>query len=298
MPHSISQPVAILVLLLAVNRMVLSGEQAQPSDIELLPSFFNAIRNGDVDGMTRILKEHPEQIQARDNRDWTTLMLAAFYADADCMRLCIKHGVNVAAKNEFGTTALHYAVADPDKVSALLNSGADVNATTQLGNTPLILAARSSRSATMVRLLLDNQANPDASNAKKETALIVAASAGDLQSVKMLLEHRGDLEVQRKSLDIGLVHAIAAGHLDVAELLLNEGADVNGRAVFDWPVLTLAAAMNRVRIARLLLDRGARVDDVRLALAGAPGDGGTPIVWAAENEDGDDRLVKLLLYRG
>ena len=54
----------------------------------------------------------------------------------------------------------------------------------------------------MVRLLLDNQANPNTSHAKKETALIVAASAGDLQSVKMLLEHRGDLEVQRKSLQI------------------------------------------------------------------------------------------------
>ena len=63
MPHSISQPVAILVLLLAVNRMVPSGEQAQPSDIELLPSFFNAIRNGDVDGMTRILKDTPNRFK-------------------------------------------------------------------------------------------------------------------------------------------------------------------------------------------------------------------------------------------
>src|SRR5687768_5605659 len=68
---------------------------------------------------------------------------AAMQADAAAVRSLVTAGEDVNAAQGDGMTALHWAVrrGEPEMVRMLLAAGANVRATTRLGNyTPLLLA--------------------------------------------------------------------------------------------------------------------------------------------------------------
>ena len=61
---------------------------------------------------------------------------------------CLAAGADPNARTEFGTTPLHWAAAfneSPAVIAALLDAGADLKARTERGRTPLHLAAWPSR---------------------------------------------------------------------------------------------------------------------------------------------------------
>ena len=80
-------------------------------------------------------------------------------AAAEEVASAIKAGANVNAANG-DITALHYAASndDPSVVEILLKNGANVNARTELGGTPLLFAVQRGR-AKIIELLLDYGAN-------------------------------------------------------------------------------------------------------------------------------------------
>lgn len=79
------------LLCLIVFNGVVSAQLPGPWPVELQPKFAHAIRCADLNIMKNFLEAQPSQLEARDERGWTPLMLAAFYADVECMRLCIEH---------------------------------------------------------------------------------------------------------------------------------------------------------------------------------------------------------------
>ncbi len=83
----------------------------------------------------------------------TALMLATRHSKIDIVRALISAGVNVNAANEYGETALLFAIKDAlgnpwrsaEEVKtllakALINAGANVDVADKYGNTPLKLA--------------------------------------------------------------------------------------------------------------------------------------------------------------
>ncbi len=298
----------VLGVLLIASAFVAPSTAAQPAnESKLEPALVEAIRHADIAEMKRLLVDQPAQLEARDGRGWTPLMHAAFYADEDAVQLLLEQGAHVLATNQAGATALHYAATDLEKVRLLVKAGADANASSNLGNTPLMLAVRSSRSSPVVRLLLGNRADVHARNIYGATALMIAASSDDVETVKLLLDRDAKpslvpyatvLNPDGQRLDpifgggyTALSWASIRGNLEIAQLLMESGADVNGRSMFGLP-LTSAALRNQTKMARLLLQHGAHVDAI------APVGGWTPLMWAAANEYGDADLVKLLIEHG
>ncbi|MDQ2898796.1 MAG: ankyrin repeat domain-containing protein [Acidobacteriota bacterium] len=66
-------------------------------------------------------------------------MYAAAFGNLETMRMLL--GADVNAKNAFDATALMWRTSDIDKVRLLIDKGADVNASSKLGRTPLLIAA-------------------------------------------------------------------------------------------------------------------------------------------------------------
>jgi len=107
---------------------------------------------------------------------------------------------------------------DLNRVTYLLQKGADVNATDKRGNTALIEAAFW-KYPQVVKLLLDKGADVRLENKSGETALTEAVKAGHTEVVKLLLSkvNRRDLETGLQLLYKALVQASTHGKVEVVE---------------------------------------------------------------------------------
>ena len=114
-----------------------------------------------------------------------------------------------------------------NRVRALLNSGTNVNARYQYGETPLIFAAYKGR-LPMVRELLDRGANINARDHEGETALIRAAFWGHLAIVRLLLERGANVNARTHEGWTPLMYTADSGHLAIVRELLEHGSNTNG----------------------------------------------------------------------
>ena len=90
-------------------------------------------------------------INSRDGDGNPALLVAALQADAGAVEALLEAGADANATNQAGASALIYGAADPKKVQVLLRHGADPNHASALGNTPLLAAAAVGTSSRMRR---------------------------------------------------------------------------------------------------------------------------------------------------
>jgi ankyrin repeat protein len=284
-----------LLLTLRCGSLDSTGAEAPPVNSEC----FEALRAGDAVELKQAL-DRGASPNARDTLGNTPLMQAAVYSDIASMQLLVQRGTDINATNSQGATALMRAAFDADKVSWLLDHGADPKARSGLGNTALMLAARPANSHRSVQALLAHGAEPNATNLWGATALMAAAAGSDTDSVRLLLEHGADANAQPVASHVGfifgggrtaLMWAAYRGNVEIIKLLLDAGADVNAPSVLGTP-LAQTAWSDQVAAAQLLIERGAKLN-----LTG-PVDGYNALHWAASSEQPDPRMVNLLLSHG
>ena len=91
----------------------------------------------------------------------------------DGVRDALDAGADVEARSLLGRTPLMFAAGanrNPEVVQALLDAGADVEARNEYGWTPLMFAAEYNENPEVVQALLDAGADATAKNGEKETA--------------------------------------------------------------------------------------------------------------------------------
>lgn len=192
--------------------------------------------------------------------------------------------------DEYGKTGLHFA-AETDQVEIareLLDAGADIEALTSWGATPLDWAAVMG-STTVGDLLVESGASG--------FTLIVAAGLGKLEHVKAIVTSGTNLSAHRRRgapaspddhwpadsahilgdvLSDAMYAAARNGHTAVVEYLLDHGAVIDAKGVFGATGLHWAAINGHRQTVDLLLARGAS-----LTIRDARFDS-TPEDWARE----------------
>src|SRR6187200_730843 len=138
---------------------------AQPPSSKI----FEAVKNNSIKEVRSLLDQKADPNSVDEDGDHL-LMHAALYSSVDCMQLLIEKGSNVNAKNNLDETALMWSVHDPAKMKLLIQHGADVNAKAKTGNTPLLIASVGHGKYDAVKLLIDNRADVNALNNRKENA--------------------------------------------------------------------------------------------------------------------------------
>lgn len=131
----------------------------------------------------------------------TPLMAAETYEMA---LLLVQGGANVASRDVYGRTPLHYAVQmrDAERIIPLyIGRGADANAQAEDGlhTTPLVAAIEHSfddpdkqNAIKIIRLLVSLGAQPDLQNEDGQTPLSIATARGDAALVSVLIELGAD----------------------------------------------------------------------------------------------------------
>jgi ankyrin repeat protein len=265
-------------------------------------SLYQAIRNNDAGALRTLLKA--ADVNAKDKRGTTPLMMAAAYGSIDAMNILVAAGADVNAKNDFGATALHWCTGDLAKVRLLVDKGADVNARSKMGRTPLLIAASHSGGAPVVELLLAKGAKVSVVDNIFSSPLSVAALANDAATVRLLLDKGATVGPKDMLSSVALMNAAGEGNAEIVKLLLDRGANVNAASppsfgdVKNGPIalgnltpLLFAAAFAGPQTIKLLLDAGANVNarDVR---------GMTPLMLAVASDHPNPRVIRMLVEKG
>jgi uncharacterized protein len=158
-----------------------------------------------------------------------TVADAAQLGDRDAVKALLKQAADVNAAQGDGMTALHWAAMknDADLAQTLLYAGANVRATTRIGNyTPLLLAAKNGNAAVM-EPLLGNGADVNAATANGTTPLMFAAASGNTDAVKLLLDKGAKINAVEETRGLNAaMFAAADNRADVLTLLAKRGADL------------------------------------------------------------------------
>lgn len=180
-------------------------------------------------------------------------------ASLDIVVLLLKYGAQVGAKDKGEATALHKAAfaGNFEIAKALIEAGADTNASDHNGTTPLMDAALGMDDVRMAELLVKNGADVNAREVQSLSALFYAAAAGHDQILQYLISEGADVKHRGRFGTTALMKAASNGHPANLELLLNFGLDVNAQDKSGWTALMDAAFNGHEDAVALLLRWGA-----------------------------------------
>lgn len=215
--------------------------------------------------LAEVFHDYEVNLDARNHRGRTPFSVAAEYANIDMLAWLHAEGINLAAKDDLGRTALHWGVAEGSRersleaVCLMLDGGANPDETDDQGVTPLMEAVRTGNVA-MVRLLLDRFADPMKLSKREHCAFSLACVDGNCEMIEVMLACK---VLPNPPLPPGrtLFHLlVVTGRADVLDLLAARGGNVNAADADGATPLHLAIAEGKDEVIRVLLKHGADPD--------------------------------------
>ncbi|KAF5874813.1 putative nb-arc and ankyrin domain protein [Botrytis fragariae] len=248
-----------------------------------------------------LLLENDAEVNCVDFGNESPLMKAAATGHVNIMSLLLEKGAKFDCKEEGFALALlsNSRYGRKEMVEFLLQSGVDASPRDMMpgyqGWTPLIHAA-SNGNENIVKLLLENGAEINAKSESGCTPLYEAASWGHGHEavVAILLKQSASTEVENKDNNGLLLKAvkiaISEGKLSILKLLLEKTPNINQKGAMGQTPLFWAISSLNEDMVKLLLDKGASIE--------SRSDGGLSPLMHAILIGGHLRIVKTLLDRG
>lgn len=196
-----------------------------------------------------------------DDQDFTVIHQAVLgFSGKELEDIIVQHPEDVDTPDAMNRTPLSWAAArgDDRAVAILLAYGADANHMDIQLTGPVSYAAQQNH-ANCVRLLLEAGAHTDPElprGMKVGSALNCAARcADDVMVIKLLLDFNADMEASGVDKKTSLIHVARTGNAEFALLLLEYGANINAVSTSGQSPLTTAITYNSHEVLQLLLDR-------------------------------------------
>ncbi len=167
-----------------------------------------------------------------------SLLEAAESGNSAAALALVAGSADVNARQEDGTTALHWAAYHDDLplLRQLTRAGAKVNVTNDYGSTPLAEAAERADPEAL-RILLQAGADVESPNAQGQTALMTVARTDVVAAAQVLVAHGANVNASEKWRgQTALMWASAQGRPAMVQFLVEHGAAVNARETLrQWP---------------------------------------------------------------
>jgi ankyrin repeat protein len=215
-------------------RLLAAGAYVNARDyIGWTPLHFAAC-TGDV-GLVQLLIAKGADATAKADDGMTTLFLAASRGDVEVGRLLIEHGADLNAMPRHCGGPL-FVTTESEFARLLIAKGSDVKVRDWDGRAALHEAVLLGGSLEVAQILIEKGADLDARDGAGETPLNLAARLSRSESVLFLLEKGADPDLADNAGLTPLHNAILAiadryvVDIDVIEKLIEKGCDVNAKA--------------------------------------------------------------------
>ena len=177
--------------------------------------------------LAAVLAKAAGGINGRDKKGWTPLHWAIFGDAWDLVRELIREGADLSVGRSQNALDVAKSMKSEAKLSEAFIAEKGVDATIgQYGYTMLMLAAHGGHKE-IVKLLIDNKANPNIKNNGGETALMHAAVKGRTEVVKLLIDNGADINIKGRDGVTALMLAATWERMEIVKLLIDNGADIN-----------------------------------------------------------------------
>lgn len=139
-------------------------------------------------------------------------------------------GYDIMSVNDQKESLIHCALEYEDKVTLLISLGLNINSQDRYGNTPLYCAVQKNLHK-VLKILLDNNADPLICNNEKQLPLHIAVLQGNLEAVKLLIPLMKQVDIRdiygNSPLDYALLTTTSYYKQEVIQELLKTGIDIN-----------------------------------------------------------------------
>jgi len=225
-----------------------------------------ALMEANTAAKVRLLVAHQAQVNAKDQEGQTALMHAVDRGDVEVVEALLETGADAAVRDAKGATALLHAFLEPQRLEAgrvLLRAGVgEVNATNENGETALMRAA-SLGEIELVRSLLARGADVNLVDVLGNSAAVFAYEK-DQTAIQELLSKSGRRRQTRQTLNAFLRAAVEKKDSRKVKELLAAGANANYEYAIGYDhrdikstVLIQAVQAEDAAVVRLLLRAGA-----------------------------------------
>jgi ankyrin repeat protein len=222
----------------------------------------DAARKGDVKKIQALLASDPKLVSDRDSEGNTPLHIAARYGQLEAAQALVAAGADVNIKNTeapFLPGDLWDVVGSSnhkDPVTLLQVHGVNA-ADNKNGYTPLDMAAFSVHYMPMVKFLIDKGADVNAKSAAGATPLFWAVLRQQKDEVQYLVDHGADVNAADAYGDTILDMILHLQYTTMLPIILAKDVDVNALDQGGHRPLTYALQMDDHKWADLLRKKGA-----------------------------------------
>ena len=251
---SLASDVAMLQLLIDAGADV----NAAVDDSKRFPVSL-AADSGDLSKLLSLLDAGAD-VNAASPQGYTPLINVLYHLWDDqkllpVVELLVKHGADIDAVTSYGESPLTTAAFQGrlDVVRFLLDAGANAE---RLAWTPAMMATCL---GTLEELqgILDKGGELDQRDYFDRTVWLLSAIVGDVRKAQLLHEHGIDIEERGRMGDTALANCVSRGHVPMARWLIQIGANVNNPDDSGNTPLMIAAQSGQAESVQLLLDAGA-----------------------------------------
>lgn len=253
----------------------------------------DALQRNDTQGFIDLLNTQHSDVNLVNSKGDPLIVVASTLGNYAAVEELILQGADVNAPNAFTKdTALIRSLYNghTDIAKRLVYSGANINAVNNYNHSPLYIALEknnvpmielfllngvkegltkeyllrsvSLKNETGTLTMLKGGIDPNVSNDKGNTPLIIAASLGDLTNLQHLLAYRADVNAANHDGNTALIYAARYNHPDVIKMLLRPQTmqtplDVNAQNKAGETALYWGASKGYVEVVKRLLAAGA-----------------------------------------
>ena len=215
---------------------------------------------GNVDAINVLLKAGADSSIANANRDTCLTVATDRCLSKDLLQAIIDHGAEVNATNKQSLTALMLASwkGYVDAINLLLTAGADPNIALAKNDARLTTATDRSFGKKVLQKLVDHDADVNAANKSGVTALWIACHQSDVDAVNVLMSAGVDPNTAHANGDTCLKHGIDRDcSREVFHTIIAHGADVNATNNKHVTALMSACRTKNEESMNILLNAGA-----------------------------------------
>lgn len=218
------------------------------------------------------------------------LLIAADRADSLSIKLLLGRGADINATTVEGVTPLMYATekGNLDIIRLLVERKADINKKPYNGITALMVAAKNNY-YDVAEYLVSQKAQLNIRDSEGITAVHYAAALNNYDVMDMLIFYGADKELADSKGNTPLISAAYTNSLEAADLLIQNGANIDTADNNGFTALMTAIQKGNMDVAYLLIDKGA---DIHAINAG----GYSALTFAVISKDAE--LTETLINMG